>query len=516
MTDNAFGRRWLLLVVAFLPFVALWSLANPLFASPDETTHMVRAQSISAGKFDSPFVTDGLPIRAAECIAFQSEVSAACQDLTWDPAGTEYELPTENYPPFFHAVAALPALITSGIWGAYVMRLWLAILCVVLLAWAGALTTRPGDSPWLLTGLCLAVVPMGVFTMSTVNPSGLGTAFTALLVAGLLSLRTTRAGAPEVLGAISVGLIGMALVRRDGVIWVLAIALVFAPGLIRQFRPSRDWIPRGRRAVMSLAAITVVVYMSFWFAGPTIAAFLRNRQEAGGTNPWEAARYIRFYLTQLVGTFGWLDSPMGEEAFLVAMIVAGFIVILGLGGTDRLAAASTAIALALLLTAPVAFGMIRFPYLQGRYLLPIWVCLMLVAAKSAALGGLDPAQSRRLTRLLLGCWLVVHMVGFLQNLRRYAVGRSGSWGSILGAEWHPPMMPNWVVVALLLGCSICMIAVIGRLLEQLEPSAPILADDSEAAADTTPEGHHLSMYGSSEIGTPTKMMPIENSDAAES
>ena len=36
--------------------------------------------------------------------------------------------------------------------------------------------------------------------------------------------------------------------------------------------------------------------------------------------------------------------------------------------------------------APVAFGLVRFPYLQGRYLLPIWAGTLLVAGASASFG----------------------------------------------------------------------------------------------------------------------------------
>jgi hypothetical protein len=90
-----------MLVGALLPLTALWALSNPLFAAPDETTHMVRAQSIAAGKFDSPFVTDGLPIEAAVCLVFQYDTTADCQDLTWDEPGTSYPITTDTSPPFF-------------------------------------------------------------------------------------------------------------------------------------------------------------------------------------------------------------------------------------------------------------------------------------------------------------------------------------------------------------------------------------------------------------------------------
>ena len=476
-----------MIVGAFLPLTALWALSNPLFASPDETTHMVRAQSIAAGKFDSPFVTDGLPIRAAECIVFQFETTAACQDLTWDEPGTTYELPTENYPPFFHAVAAIPAVVTSGLWGAYAMRLWLACLCVILLGWAGALLTRPGSSPWLLVGLCLAVPPMGIFTMATVNPSGLSAAFSVLLVAGLLAMRSGERRAPEIVAAVALGAVGVVVIRREGVFSLLAIALAFTPALFQVVPRVRTWTPTWRRAAAALAGLAVLVYMSLAFAGPTLASFVRSGADSEGTDPWEAARNIRVYLTQLIGNFGWLETPIGEEAFVLAMIVTGFVVTLGLVSADRRAAASTAIALSILLVAPVSFGMIRFPYLQGRYLLPVWVCLMLLAAAASATAVFDRGFNRRARWLVLFAWLAVHLTGFLQNLRRYTVGRSGSWGSILDSEWHPPMMSIWVVFVLLVICVGIAVVILRQLLVQLDlqepPESAVSTLGSAAASD---------------------------------
>jgi len=470
VSDKRFARRWLMFVGVFLPITALWALSNPLFAAPDETTHMVRAQGIAAGSFSSPFVTDGLPIGAADCLVFQYDTPASCQDLTWDEVGTSYPIPTTNSPSFFFVVAAAPAVVTSGLWGAYIMRLWLACLCVALLAWAGALLTRPGNSPWLLVGLCLAVPPMSIFIMSSVNPSGLSAAASVLLVAGLLAVRNGERRAPEVIAAIALGAVGLVIIRREGVISLAVIAVAFAPLLVTHIPNWRHWFSTWRQIAAALAGVALLALMTLAFAGPTLANFIRRRADSGGTDPWEAATYIRTYLIQVIGNFGWLETPIGDEGFLVAMIVAGFVVILGLLATDRRGAASTALALSALLVAPVMFGVIRFPYLQGRYLLPIWVCLMLVAATATSTTKFDRNFARRATSLVLIVWLGIHVLGFLQNVRRYTVGRNGSWGSIIGADWQPPMMTIPAALFLLVVCVGLAVILFRKLLIELEPN----------------------------------------------
>jgi hypothetical protein len=468
-TDPRFARRWLMIVGALLPITALWALSNPLFGAPDETTHMVRAQSIAQGTFSSPFVTDGLPIGAADCLVYQYDTTAACQDLTWDEPGTSYPITTTNSPSFFFAVAAVPAVFTSGLFGAYLMRLWLACLSVIVLGWAGALLTRPGSSPWMLVGLCLAVPPMGTFIMASVNPSGLSAALSVLLVAGLLALRNGERRTPAVIAAIILGALGLVIFRREGVISLGVIALTFAPLLIRRLPHWRTWTFTWRPVAAALGAVSVLAFVTVAFAGPTVGKFLRKRStESAGTDPWTAATNIRSYLFQVIGNFGWMETPIGEEGFLLAMVAAGFVVILGLLAPNRRAAAATAIALASLLLVPVAFGVIRFPYFQGRYLLPIWVCVMLVAAAAAATNTFDRVFTRRAASLVLVVWLGVHIIGFMQNLRRYTVGRSASWSSLLDGDWQPPMMSVPAVLYLLVVCVAVAVIIVRKLLNELD------------------------------------------------
>ena len=82
---------------------------------------------------------------AVNCLMFRPETTADCIDLTWGPAGLEQPSTAETYPPLFHALAGIPALFLSGPSGAYAMRLWLALLCCALFAWAAVLlwTRRP-------------------------------------------------------------------------------------------------------------------------------------------------------------------------------------------------------------------------------------------------------------------------------------------------------------------------------------------------------------------------------------
>lgn len=483
--DHTLRRRWLVLFVALVPLAVTWSLVNPMLASPDETIHILRAQSIAAGDFSSPFTSDGLPMDAIECLKFQPEVTADCQDLTWDPDGTQQIGPTDGYPPLYHSVAAVPALFFSGLSGAYLMRIWMAVIIMAVIAWAGALVTRPGAGPWPLTGAVVAITPMAIFAVATVNPSGMAVASAMLFVVGAGSALDSRWRGREVVAATIVGALGLALSRRDGLLWLGVLALVLAPFWIPQTR--QFWSRRTARTAWIVAGIVaaLVVVTAVW-GRATISRFARNWQDGEGTSAWEAAKFIRGYLSQVVGVLGWLDSPIGEEALWVALVVAGFIVMIGIASDNRRAALATTLGLVGLMVSPVVVGMIRFPYLQGRYLLPIWIGTAVLAGAAAARGDTGARFDRRATRLVLATWAVIHLIAGIQNLRRYAVGRSGPWNFMFDAEWNPPTMPNSVAVAAYVGSMVLAAGGVLRAL-RLADQQPI-AEGSDVGGSEPAEG----------------------------
>ena len=107
--------------------------------------------------------------------------------------------------------------------------------------------------------------------------------------------------------------------------------------------------------------------------------------------------------------------------------------------------------LAALVIVPVVIGAIRQPYyFQGRYLFPAFIGGVLMAGQ--ALGGSElPARlSRNLLRATVAAVALVQFLAFAQNLRRYAVGVTGTWLFAQNANWQPPMMSNRTALVLAL------------------------------------------------------------------
>lgn len=454
-------RVWILTMALLYPLCAMWALTNPMFASPDEPAHVARAQGFSRFDFSEPYETDGLPMTEQRCYAFNAAITADCADLTWGTDGTEVETRTRDYPPLFHTVAAVPALVFSGLSGAYVMRLWLALVCCALVAWATVLLLRPGRSRWLLLGLVMGLTPMSVFVMSTVNPSGMTVALSAVAVAGLVARLRWDDRRLSVWVAIGVGLLGLVLVRRDGIAWVLSILAIFVPVLRadpewrrRAWERWRDVMgPRARTALAVLSSLFVVGMVAgvVWVI-PVLDRFVTTGEIGGNGSRWQGLGSIPLYLDQMIGTFGWVDTFVGPELFTLAIVAGGVLVALALAGGRWEWARGTAIGVLLLFAVPVAFGFVEFPYFQGRYLLPVWMALMMVSAVAVSASDAGERLRERLGGGLLAVWWLVHLFAFWQNLRRYSVGLSGGWGDVVSnPAWEPPMMGNGVAVALVVG-----------------------------------------------------------------
>jgi len=341
---------------------------------------------------------------------------------------------------------------------------------VALLSWAAVISLRRGT--WALTGLMLGITPTVVFTMGTVNPSGLSAAGAALLATRIASLnRSDRNGSQRIL-PIWIGAAILILTRRDGALWAgLIAAVAYSPHIsLRQL--FQRLVPSSITRRAFLTAMPLVIASLFW-AVPWMARFV-DRRATAERSTWQAIRALRIYLDHLMGTFGWLDSTMGIEAFLISIAITGYFVILAVGSANRQHRWSIVMSLMLLAVVPVAFGTIRYPYFQGRYLIPMWIAAMVLAGNSLQSSRESLNKIGIRPRSILLMWLGVHVWSLLNNLKRYATGRNGSWDLFDSEVWHPPMMSNIVTLALFAVSTALLARAVFRV-QHLESSIPLQA-----------------------------------------
>ena len=461
---------------AIAPLLTVWALVNPMFASPDEPSHIVRAQGVVQGRYSNPYPTDGLPAGQA-CYAFNSDQTADCMNLAWGADGLLQDSTTNNYPPLFHFVAGLPTLLFNGLSGAYMMRLWLALINALLLSWCLTLITRKWRSRWTVGGFLVAMTPTAIFVSSTVNPSGLSASFACcMFISGLVlaSEKKSCSGAPVVLTFLASSF-GMLFLRRDSIIWSIVVLVTLSA--ILGLRALLRLLQQRNFIIFLLTNLSVMMFTWSRWGGSASESFVSNSVQLNKSGShWNGLKNIPNYLNQIFGWFGWLDSPLTDQAYWVILCLSSITVIVALVATSKAFFRGILLSTFFLFFVPTAIGYVRYPYLQGRYLLPVWVQLCVTAGIGIHSCDLPRLFKNKLFMVVAFSALLVQIIAFVQNLRRYAVGRTGTWFFYRSSDWHPPYMTNLqacILFACVISVSVTSCWAIIHLIEKDEKSIPV-------------------------------------------
>ena len=496
------GRRGLVSFAVLWALMGGWAVASPLFSSPDEPAHVVKAAGAARGQFLGRRVGDDPLLRnfvvpavfasghaVPDCYKFKPEVSAACAPAFGGSRRTgEAVTHVGNYPPLYYAVVGLPSLIAPSATGVYLMRLVSAALSAAFLAWALALAGR-WRSPALLAGVAVATTPMVLYFGASVNPNSLEMSTgICLWVSGLMLLvaraRTVdgdddddgdgdsdsdgdgdgdgsaeldgdrmlvaaagtsaavlvsmRAISPLLLGVIGLVLVGLASRRRLG-------------SLLRR-RDVRAWLAAAA-AVSGLAVLWLVFHDTIQL--PRVDEFRNMPATQAARNSLGKSDGD---LRQMIGVFGWLDTPSPALTFYLWFFATGTLVVLGLVAASRrlMMGLLGVIVLTVLLPRALEFPSVQkygFGW-QGRYGLPVAVGVPILAAFAVAsrpdLLGAWAAKVVRVVVVLLG---IAHVAAFVVALRRYMVGVAGPL-DFLDGRWQPPVP----AVVLLGGFTLAVVA----------------------------------------------------------
>lgn len=456
--------------VAYFLVSSLWAISNPIMASVDEPSHMVKAaatvlgaQDISAegastgtGVVELPSLYAQLA-RYEECIMFQSSASASCQpslegDLT---APEEIDSSAINYNPVYYAVVGLPALLPGG--GEhtlYLMRLVNALVCAAVMGLAARTVAELPRRRWLGLALLLPLTPTFVNLTGAVNPQSFEVTGAVLL--WLACLAVVRDPSHELLNRrifrIVLATALVALPRSLGPLWVALIVLLVV--MSTGWRPVVDAV-RNRTALWGLGAcVAICAAVSFWIlnanavpqgpGGPGITQREAILHTLGDTST---------YLHQMLAALGWLDVPIPGwlHMTLGGAILATVILAWSVGRTrDRLTIVVTT---ALVVLVPVAAQVPLVEdvgyYWQGRYMFPVAFGVIILSAFALAARSDDlPAWFVRRTTWTIGLlFAVANVAVFVVNMHRYVNGAWGGWFKIDSASWSPPLPVLVAVVA---------------------------------------------------------------------
>jgi hypothetical protein len=468
-------RLWWTTFVLVTAVGGLWALANPLFAAPDENSHVIRAVALDHGQLTGKERKGRLPQRLdvtpevlevrvpriypaeqSACFAFQPNKPADCAHVEGSTREVGALTSAGRHPPAYYAVVGVASwLYRPGSGVVYLMRFLTVLMTAAFIATTITAIRRTTVPRIVAVGVLFAVSPMVLFVGGSVNPNGLEIpAALALWVCGLVLVSQARETIDNRL-VIATGIAGcaLALSRQLGPLWLALIAITIAvfgsseaPRALARSTWARVW-----------AALVVAcsVAQIGWNAVVGSLGYTRYPNAPRNIPTSEITRFTVGSLfdryKQMIGLFGWLDTPSPALTYVLWTAGVGFLVLVALAWARRRHVAALLVVVAATVVVPVAlesavYGDAGGPAWQGRYGLPLAVGVPIVAAMAIA----SSERGRQLAELRLfvgaGVMLVVaHVLAFAQNLRRYTVGYDGEIQYWRHAAWSPPLLSPLIV-----------------------------------------------------------------------
>lgn len=488
--------RWIALapVFAFLALAA-WAFASPIGAGPDDDYHLISIWCADGGNSyctagnsaDTRTVPEGFT--QVTCFAQKPDLSAECQEQVWRDWGKRESVVQRGnfvgeYPPVYYAIMHIlagPDVQVSAL-AMRILTLGLFISIQVLLFIF--LPVRRRET--LLLGWLATLVPLGIFTLASNNPSawsiiGVGSAFIALL--GYLETEGRRSIGLAVIYLFAVLMASGA--RGDGAVYSVG-ASVCAILLGASFR--KDW---WKWFLLVLGGVSLAILI-FAFQGQTGVAStgfgatgqqLPDNSQDAVKGQWSSLfAYNLLSLpalwTGVWGTWGlgWLDTMMPSVVPWAATSVFIVIAFRGLADLNLRKIVAALGVLAVLTILPVYLltisGNIVGENLQPRYLLPLIVLFTFIMCSSSP-GGPNLNFSSIQLFVIMAALSVAVVISLQINIRRYVTGADLQGLNLdSGAEWWWSSLPLTPMGVWALG-SISFIALAANLWFYLRPNNSI-------------------------------------------
>jgi len=436
----------------------VWGISSPPGSSPDDDYHMASIWC-AAGDVDGRCEDTSSPefrllprdlVKAASCFSFRPDQSASCptsQQLIRTDRGNWVD---HSYPPYFYRFMNL--FVTDDLSTSIIlMRAVNAALYVGVLTALFFLLPRRMRPLVVWTSL-ISAVPLGMFLIASVNPSGWAVLSATGLWLAMWGFFRQTGRRKWLLGLLAVLLLLLgAGARADAAVYG-ALAMIAAAVLAFQ---------RDRRYVIDLllpAALLVVAVLLFYSGGQSDIV---SGDTAVEDRPLALSSLVFLnakLLPQLwAGSFGfwglgWLDTNMPGVVSVTALTVFGALCFWGLragGWRKRLALAGVAFALVVVpMYILVHDAVIVGEYVQPRYIYP----LLILFGGIALVGFTQPSLGlSRLQLSVAGAGLIVaNSIALHVNMRRYITGvdvQNFNLNWPIEWWWNTPLSPMAVWAA---------------------------------------------------------------------
>lgn len=494
-----FATMWVAIFLAS----AGWAVATPLAASPDEPAHIVKAAAVVRGELIGTetsrpaYRNVTVPAYIADagnwpCYAFRPTVSAGCEHPIEGTKDVKGITSAALYNPIYYALVGWPSLIFSTpTLTVLAMRFLGAFISSGLLA-AGFSALARRRRTLFAGGAMLAVVtPMVLFLNGSVNPNSVEYAGGFAFAAALFSLCRDEDDTRLRWRLIVLGVSGVLFVNARGLspLWM---ALIGITALIMVRPVHLGALLRKASVIITLCVLAIAVaFACVWIIA---TGTLHSMGNFAGQGYSPAAAFLRMLLDEsfdpgIVGDFGWLDTSAPQ--FTYALWWALTAILVGAAafftrGRIRIAVVFSFLVF-LLVPAIVQTESVKSSGFiwQGRYTLVAFLAMLATAGFALGEGRVIVVGERgrdMWRRLATGAGIVV-VIGQLYTalfaLRRYVIGSTGTWTSMIKSpQWQPPGTIVFPLALILVGAALMVVVWRGTLATALYADA-----DAEPALD---------------------------------
>jgi len=478
-------RRWWSAFAVVAGLGVIWALAIPVFASPDEPAHVIRAIAAAHGQLlgdefgpddvpPYPVPVDQEPWKPGlavdvpgvyrdwgnvECIVFawNAQGTADCLELSGPDGDRRALTNVGRYPPAYYlATGAISWLTPAGETEVYAMRIVSALLCAAVLASAVVTVWTRVRRPIARLGLAAACTPMTMFMFGSLNASAIEIAAGIAVWVHGAALATAPADDqdPRVLDRFGIAAVVLVLSRPGSVLWLgLAVAILAVAagrGVVG------TWWRWTRARVWAAGVAGALLVQGVWFLyADTLdvrRAFIAVPIDAPFTADVRASLGKQFtWLREMIGIFGWLDTPAPTAVLVVWIAALGALLGYTLLTARRRVVLAVGLVVAACVLVPMAYQ-VRLAdsvgyFWQGRYLLPFAAGLPVLAAIGAARGAAAIRREPVLVAAVVAGLALAQWLALAQLLRRYSVGTDGTVWFFTAARWDPPVPSLVLLVA---------------------------------------------------------------------
>ena len=455
-------------IVAFIFILSLnllWSVVQPLYGSPDETAHVVKAVATASGQFGGEEATGDfgftgrkyeVPVAYSQgiqylgCILGPNHADASCVGpFASGRQRTAVASTAAHYPPTYYMLVGPIGLLWPGASGMYLMRLVSSSLSALVITLALRITYRHGG-PLRTVGVLFACTPM-VFSLSgAVNPHGLEIASSILYWVSLLTCldlsdspnneHAKRNLMFHLLAATAL----FATIRPASFVWMsLSTFCVLMYFGLFSTTSSLIRIRTRRPLLLSLMAghvLSVVLYLS-----SDVGSSLGGGGEKGSPSTLQNLRTAfdrgDDYFRYMFGWFGWVEFSAPPLAFFLCVACIGIAVTYTLFMSSAREMRAVFFTLAATVSVPILLEGLKaassgFGY-QGRYTLALAVGIPILAFWRREVV-IPPLVERRLVPWLLAAAVLPSLICLDFALKRYSVGETGPRFWFYQYKWLPP------------------------------------------------------------------------------